>query len=70
MQIHINAVINKIYINAIVNAVINAVINDLTYALTYLHTQDSTWQINIGIHSHTQTHWTPLSLMASINGHH
>ncbi len=56
MQLYINAVINEIYIKA----VINAVINDVTYVLMYLRTQDCTWQINIGIHSHTQTHWTPL----------
>jgi hypothetical protein len=57
---------NKIYINA----VINAVINDITYILMYLRTQDSTWQINIGIHSHTQTHWMPLmnTIYAVING--
>ncbi len=61
----LNAVINEIYINA----VINAVINDVTYVLT-LRSQDSTWQINIGIHSHTQTHWTPLmdAICAVING--
>ncbi len=60
----LNAVINEIYINAVINAVINtvinAVINDISYVLMYLRTQDCTWQINIGIHLHTQTHWTPL----------
>jgi hypothetical protein len=66
----LNAVINEIYINAVNNAVINAVINDITYILTYLRSQDSTWKINIGIHSHTQTHWTPLmdAIYIVING--
>ncbi len=58
------------YINAAINAVIIAVINGVTYLLTYLHSQDCTWQINIGIHLHTQTHWTPLmdTIYAVING--
>ncbi len=70
MYIYVNAVINKIYINAVIIAVIDAAINDLTYVLTYLRTQDSTWKINIGIHLRTQTHWTPLmdAIYAIING--
>ncbi len=66
----LNAVINEIYINAAINAFINDVTDDVTYVLTYLWSQDSTWQINIGAHLHTQTHWTPLmdAIYAVING--
>ncbi len=42
----------------------------LSFVLMHLCTQDCTWQINIGIHLHTQTHWTPLMdpIYAVING--
>jgi hypothetical protein len=44
--------------------------NDMAYVLTYLCNQDSTIQIIIGVHLHTQTHWTPLmdAIYAVING--
>ena len=66
----LSAVINEIYINAVINSVSSAVINDVTYVFTYLQSQDSTCQINIGIHLHTQTHWMPLmdAIYAVING--